>query len=198
MKPFVPEIKARTLYLFDLIDEDSALKIIREIDAINLFDKETRDQYSNSAFIYKADPIMLKINSSGGIVTDALAIVDSICASTTPVHTIVTGHACSAATLVSVVGFRRYATQFSRFMIHGITGGAYGGESQVESYLEEMKELRQYGVDILAKNTAMEPAYIRAAFERKSDTFMSASEAFKLGLIDEIIHPMDFGRKQKQ
>lgn len=197
MKPFVPEIKARTLYLFDEINEDISLKIIKEIDAINLFDKETRDQYSNSAFIYKADPIILKINSRGGIVTDGLAIVDSIMNSITPVHTVVTGHACSAATLVSVVGFKRYATPFARFMIHGISGGAYGGESLVESYLDEMKELRKYAIAILENNTSMTKASIRAAFESKADTFMGSNEAQKLGLIDEIIHPMDFGRKQK-
>ena len=62
-------------------------------------------------------PIKLHLNSPGGEVKDAFVIVDIILKSEVPIYTIIEGESASAATLISVIGHKRYITENSNMLI---------------------------------------------------------------------------------
>ena len=55
-----------------------------------------------------------------------------------PIHTIITGHACSAASILSIIGAKRYIAPNSYMLIHNISSGFWGKMHEME---DEMKNL---------------------------------------------------------
>ena len=66
--------------------------------------------------------------------------LDFIKNSKIPVHTVVEGRVASAASMMSVVGKRRYMSRHSRILIHQLTGGFWGKMSELEDNMEDCKE----------------------------------------------------------
>ena len=73
-----------------------------------------------------ASPIKLHINSYGGSVFAGLSAVDYILKSKVPVHTVIDGCAASAATLMSVVGTKRYMHKNACMLVHQLSGIMWG------------------------------------------------------------------------
>lgn len=186
MKIEIPTPHERSLYLFDLIDEDSSLNVIKEIKKIGSSDLLINRICSQFPFIYTPDNIVLHINSRGGTVTDGLAIIDTMMSSETNIHTHVTGQACSCAQLIAMCADKRTASRNARFMIHGMTGGSYGQESDMEVYLDEMKRLKDTFIKLFEKYSKMNKKQIKEILNRKTDFYFSAEEALELGIIDNI------------
>ena len=83
--------------------------------------------------------IWVHINSYGGTVYDALAAVDTIRSSPTPIITLIEGMCASAATMLSVVGDRRYIRPHSVMLIHQLRCGVYGKKEDVSDEMENIK-----------------------------------------------------------
>lgn len=164
--------KDRIVMLVDEVNEDSATSIISQLLYL---DTESRED------------ITLLINSPGGSVIDGLAIYDTMNRIKSNVVTIATGQASSmgAFLLSSGTKGKRKATKSSRIMIHSLAGGTRGKIEDMRIDHNESEYLQKYLNDVLAENTGHKPAKIRRDCER--DKFMSAQEALKYGLIDEVI-----------
>lgn len=132
-------------------------------------------------------PISLYINSPGGAVTSAMAMLDTMHFITPEVHTVCIGQACSGGSLLLAAGAKghRYALKNSRVMIHQPHGGARGQASDMKIQIEEMLKSRETLYRMYAEYTDQPIAKIKIALER--DTFLSAEEALKFGLVDEVI-----------
>ena len=131
--------------------------------------------------------IKLYINSPGGSVYDGLAIYDTIQFISPDVQTIGIGLQASmgAFLLSSGTKGKRFALPNSRIMIHQPSSGTQGKITDQEITLKEGIYLKKRLNEILAKNTGQKLAKIEKDADR--DFWMSAEEAARYGIIDEVI-----------
>ena len=141
-------------------------------------------------FLESEDPdkdIHLYINSPGGVVTAGLAIYDTMQYIKPDVSTICIGQAASMGSVLLAAGAKgkRYALPYSRIMIHQPLGGAQGQSTDIQIQAREILRIRETLNEILSCHTGQSVKKLTEDTER--DNFMSALEAKKYGLIDEVI-----------
>lgn len=131
--------------------------------------------------------IMLYINSPGGSVTSAMAIYDTMNHIKPDVSTICVGIAASAAAVLLSSGTKgkRFCLPNSEVMIHQVMGGAEGQASDIEIVAKHILKTKEKLNKILAQNSGKKVEQVEKDSDR--DYYMSADEAKKYGLIDEII-----------
>ncbi|MDO8335421.1 MAG: ATP-dependent Clp protease proteolytic subunit [Candidatus Saccharibacteria bacterium] len=131
--------------------------------------------------------IYFYVNSPGGSVHDGLAIYDTMQYIKPDVHTIGIGLQASmgAFLLSSGTKGKRFMLPHARAMIHQVSSGAQGQVTDMEISLKESIRVKELLTDLLAKNTGQKRAKIKEDMER--DYWMTAEQAKKYGLIDEII-----------
>ena len=141
-------------------------------------------------FLEAEDPekdINLYVNSPGGSVTAGLGIYDTMQYVKPPINTICLGQAASMEALLLTAGAKgkRYALPNARVMIHQPLGGFQGQATEIDIHAKEILKIRERLNEIMAKHTGQPIEKISHDTER--DYFMSAEEAKKYGLIDEVI-----------
>jgi len=131
--------------------------------------------------------IQLYINSPGGSVTAGLAIVDTMGFVKADVSTICVGIAASMGAVLLSAGQKgkRFALPNSEVMIHQVMGGAEGQASDIAINAKHILRTKDTLNKILAKNSGQSVATIDKDSDR--DYYMTADEAKKYGLIDEIV-----------
>lgn len=131
--------------------------------------------------------ISFYINSPGGVVTSGMAMYDTMQYIKPQVSTVCIGQAASMGSLLLTAGAKgkRFSLPNSRIMIHQPSGGAQGQATDIEIQAKEILRLRANLNNIYVKHTGRKLADIEKAMER--DNFMSAEEAKKFGLIDEVV-----------
>lgn len=167
-------LKDRIIFLMGEINDEMANTIIAQLLFLNAQDK-TKD-------------ITMYINSPGGSVTAGLGIYDTMNLIDCNVSTVCIGQAASMGAFLLASGQKgkRYSLPNSRIMIHQVLGGIhYSQATDVQIHAKEMQRLKDILNEILAKNTDKTVEKIESATDR--DNFMSASDAKKFGLIDDII-----------
>lgn len=131
--------------------------------------------------------IKLYINSPGGSVYDGLAIIDTMNYIEPDVQTIGIGLQASMGAMLLSAGAKgkRFALPNSRIMIHQPSSGTKGKITDQEIALKEGIYLKKVLIDMMAKNTGKTTKEIERDMDR--DNWMSAEEAKKYGIIDEVI-----------
>ncbi|MCX8745974.1 ATP-dependent Clp endopeptidase proteolytic subunit ClpP [Snodgrassella sp. B3800] len=133
--------------------------------------------------------ISLYINSPGGSVTAGMSIFDTMNFIKPDVATLCLGQAASMGAFLLSAGAKgkRFALPNSRVMIHQplISGGLGGQASDIEIHARELLKLKKQLNEHLAHHTGQKLAQIEKDTDR--DNFMSAEEAQKYGLIDEVL-----------
>lgn len=131
--------------------------------------------------------ISFYINSPGGVVTSAFAMYDTMQYIKSKVSTVCVGQAASAGSLLLTAGEpgMRFSLPNSRVMVHQPSGGAQGQATDIEIQAREILGLRKKLNDIYVHHTGQKLTEIEKVMER--DTFMSAPEAKKFGLIDHVV-----------
>ena len=135
--------------------------------------------------------IYLYINSPGGIVTSGLGIYDTIQYIKPNVSTLCVGQAASMGSLLLAAGASgmRFALPNARVMVHQPSGGFSGQATDIQIHAKEILETKERLNKIYEKHTKQKVDIIRKTLER--DCFMTAEEAKKFGVIDEIITNRD-------
>tara|TARA_Y100001968_G_scaffold319623_1_gene351441 strand:- start:3924 stop:4511 length:588 start_codon:yes stop_codon:yes gene_type:complete len=166
-------LKERIIFLHEAIDDTVANLVISQLLFLEAEDSE-RDAY-------------LYINSPGGVVTAGMAIFDTMQFIKTKVSTICMGQAASMGAFLLTAGEpgRRYALPNSRIMLHQPLGGAQGQATDIEIQAKEILRIKEVLNDILAERTGQPLKKIVKDTDR--DFFMSAAEAKKYGIIDDVI-----------
>jgi ATP-dependent Clp protease, protease subunit len=141
-------------------------------------------------FLESEDPakdIYLYVNSPGGLITSGLAIYDTIQYIKPPVATICIGQAASMGAVLLSGGAKgkRYALPHARVLIHQPLGGAQGQATDIEIQAREILRMREEINTIFTKHTGQDLEKIRQDTER--DFFMTADQALKYGIIDQIV-----------
>jgi ATP-dependent Clp protease protease subunit len=141
-------------------------------------------------FLQAEDPkkdIFFYINSPGGSVYDALAIYDTMKYVTNDIQTVGIGVQASAAAILLSSGTKgkRFLLPNSTVMIHQPSSGSRGKVTDQEIELKEALRLKKLIEEIMVKNTDQKLSKIHTDMER--DFWMTATEAKKYGLIDDVI-----------
>lgn len=133
------------------------------------------------------EDIKLYINSPGGSVYDGLAIIDTMNFVKPDVQTIGIGLQASMGAMLLSAGTKgkRFALPNSRIMIHQPSSGTEGKITDQEIALKEGVYLKKRLAEIFAKNTGKTLAQVEKDMDR--DNWMSAVDAQKYGIIDEVI-----------
>ena len=131
--------------------------------------------------------IQLYINSPGGSVYNGLAIYDTMQYIKPDVQTIGIGLQASmgAFLLSSGAKGKRFVLPNARVMIHQPSSGTQGMVTDQEISLRESVRMKELLAKVIAKNTGQKLDKVKADMER--DHWMSADEAVKYGLADEMI-----------
>lgn len=131
--------------------------------------------------------IQLYINSPGGSVYDGMAIYDTMQYIKPDVQTIGIGLQASmgAFLLSSGAKGKRFVLPNARVMIHQPSSGTQGMVTDQEISLRESVRMKELLAKVIAKNTGQKLEKVKADMER--DHWMSADEAVRYGLADEMI-----------
>lgn len=166
-------LKDRIIFLGGPIDDNVANIIIAQL-----------------LFLESEDPkkdITLYINSPGGSVTSTMAIIDTMNHLQAAVSTVCVGIAASGAAMILSAGSKnkRYSLPNAEVMIHQPLSGTEGQASDIAIAAQHILKTKETLNKMLAKNTGKPLSQIEKDTDR--DFYMSAEEAKKYGIIDEII-----------
>lgn len=182
-------IKSRTIYLYDIVDSVSMRQVIQEIEAINQQDTEEERQftlkYSGTAPARK--PIILDINSYGGVVYDGLALIAAIEQSKTPVITRVNGYAFSMGLTIFLAGHERHMSRHASLMYHQISSAVWGKLKDQEEDIEVSKDIQKQLEDYVIERTNWKRKDLRKIYAAKLDYYIRAQEALESGFATKII-----------
>ena len=95
--------------------------------------------------------IILHIDSGGGLVSSAFKFIDfvkQLQKKNIKLRTIINGKACSAATLMAIIGDKRQITKHSYAMIHELSSSTWGSFSQLKSYQKHLDSTHNQIVDL--------------------------------------------------
>lgn len=159
----------------------------------DLVESKTSAEYIRKA-IEKAETINgieLYINSIGGYVDEGVSIYNLLKRQSVPVTAYIDGMACSIASVVAMAADKIVMPSNTTMMIHHAVGGCYGNAKEHRDYAEQLEKI----------STASTNSYLVHAGEKltreklepllDAETFLTAQEAFDLGLCDEIVDPVD-------
>jgi ATP-dependent Clp protease protease subunit len=137
--------------------------------------------------------ISMYIISPGGVVTSGMAIYDTMQFVRPPVATLCIGQAASMGSLLLCAGEKgmRYSLPNSRIMLHQPSGGFQGQASDIERHAEDIIKMKRRLNDVYVHHTGQDYETIEKTLDR--DYFMSAEDARKFGLVDQVIskrHPL--------
>ena len=167
-------LKERIIFLGTAIDDYVSSLIIAQLLFLEADDSK-KDIY-------------MYINSPGGVITSGFGIIDTMNYIKPDIATICVGQAASMAAMILSSGTKgkRSALENSRIMIHQPLGGVQGQATDIEIHTKEILFLKDRLNNILANNTGQTVKSIEKDTNR--DNFMSAKQAIKYGLIDEIVN----------
>ena len=131
--------------------------------------------------------ISMYINSPGGVVTSGMAIYDTMQFIRPAVATLCVGQAASMGSLLLCAGEKgmRFALNNARVMVHQPSGGFRGQASDIERHAEDIVKMKRRLNEIYVKHTGQPYETIERTLDR--DHFMSADEAQKFGIVDEVL-----------
>ncbi len=194
--PASPYQRYRQMSLDDMLLENRIVFLIGEISYARAAEVIMKMLYLDN--LKRASEISLYINSPGGSVDDTMAIYDTIRFVSAPVATYCIGKAQSGAAVVLAAGTKgkRHALPHAKVMLHQPWGGITGQAADIKIQAEEVLKAKTVINEILARHTGQPIDKIAAETER--DRYMTAEEAKQYGLIDEVLHEEEEGKKERK
>lgn len=159
----------------------------------DLIESKTSAEYIRKA-IEKAETINgieVYINSIGGYVDEGVSIYNLLKRQSVPVTAYIDGMACSIASVVAMAADKIVMPSNTTMMIHHAIGGCYGNAKEHREFATKLDKISEastnsylvHAGDKLTRET-LEPLL-------NAETFLTAQEAFDIGLCDEILDPVD-------
>lgn len=183
--PYLVEDNGQQVDIFSRLLEDRIIFLSTDIDdyVCNMIKAQLIYLQEESD-----EDIKIYIDSGGGSVYSGLGLLDVMDYVKPDIVTVNTGLAASMAAVILCSGTKgkRRALKRSRTMIHqplGYTGYAQATDMEIEA--KEINSLKKELYEIISDNTGQ--AYDRVYKDSERDYWMTADEAKKYGMIDEIV-----------
>ena len=137
----------------------------------------------------KEKVLTLYVNSSGGDLYQAFALIDIMRNSKHVVRTVGIGSVMSAAFLIFTSGDQgeRHIAANTGIMCHQFSGGTDAKFHDLKAEMKENEMLNKKMVDILKNATGLAPSRIKTKLLPASDVYLTAQEAIELGIADHLI-----------
>jgi len=162
-------------FLVGSIESDNVMNVVKWIYQANQNDKVE-------------GPINLYINSEGGQVCDAYALIDVMRSSRKPVATIGMGVICSAAFMILAAGAKGYRKlgKNTSVMMHQLNHDWGGNYSDLKSLGAEIDYHHKRMIKILEESTGLDKQGVQDNFLQPTDRWFTSQEVVKLGVVDKI------------
>jgi ATP-dependent protease ClpP protease subunit len=150
-------------------------------DDTNMSFKKLRDQINGSK------TVNVYVNSGGGQVVEAMAIHDylkNLQANGIVVNTYGRGLIASAATYILMASNNSTISENSFFMIHEVSGMAYGTATEVENQAATLRKFNTAVVDFYTNTTGLSATVIGNMMNK--ETWMTGKEAMDKGFVKNI------------
>ena len=167
--------------------ENSVHFLSGEIDDENINECIKWIVYEN--FDSREKTLTLYINSTGGDLYSALALIDIMKSSEHPIRTITIGSAMSAAFLIAASGThgQRYAGKYAAYMCHQFTENTEGKYHDLKATMKGNEISNEMMVAVLKEATGLAPSVIKKKLLPASDVYLSPQEAIELGIADHLL-----------
>ncbi|ARF09519.1 Clp protease [Indivirus ILV1] len=163
------------------VTQNSVEKLIKIIESkIRKYKKVSSHKMIKSA---KPNPLYLHITSYGGDLLAGFRAVDAIRRSEIPIYTIVDGYAASAATLMSIVGKKRYMTPNSYMLIHQLSSGAIGKFWEIRDDFENCETWMNDIYNLYLEYTSLSREELEKYLSH--DLWWKVDQCIEAGLVDK-------------
>ncbi len=170
-------IDGNHIYFNSDVTKKSIFDLCQAINSVALDNIVTATQFNIQPI-----PIYLHINSNGGSVFAAFTAIDNIMNCKVPIYTIIEGASASAATIMSVVGKKRFIRPNSYMLIHELRSGCWGRMSEMEDEMENNKKLMKRIKNIYKEHTTIPHEEMKEIL--KHDMWWDADKCLEMGLVD--------------
>ena len=133
--------------------------------------------------------VQLRVLSDGGSVYQGLGMYNAIKAHKGKTSAIVDGVAASIASYLIMACDEVQMPQNAKLMIHNPSMGAWGGESELESALTQLKNAKTTIAEGYADKSGLSLDDVLAAMVK--ETWYTAEQALEAGLIDKVVDAVD-------
>ena len=195
ISPPMDENQLRAINLYGDITETRAQETIGGL----LYLESTAPKLLQSAPNFESDdPVVINqdmkmfISTNGGNVSDMFSIVDvmgMIKKNTCDIETVGVGKVMSAGVPILASGTKgkRKIGRNCRIMLHGVAAMAGGSIFRLENELEEIRWIQEKYIECLTACSKLTKPRIRKMIKSQKDVYISAEDAVKYGIVDEII-----------
>lgn len=133
----------------------------------------------------KRKPIRMFINSPGGTVSSADALIGAMLSSKTPIYTIGMGQVASAAYLIYLAGEKRYSLPHTSYLQHEGEMSIANSTTKAKDTMEFMTTSDEEVKDFIVSRTNIDPDIYDKNFER--EWWMTTTMAQELGVVQKVI-----------
>jgi ATP-dependent Clp protease protease subunit len=187
-----PKITMRTIGLIGDVDEEKAGELIYGMLALREYGKISDDVEAKSKTKKQAyEPFQFYLSTNGGSATDMFAIYDVMrqIRKDCEIHTIGLGKVMSAGVLLLAAGTKgkRKIGKNCRVMIHSVLAGSEGPLHNLENEMNEIRWTQERYITALIEETKLTKKITDKLLERHVNVYLSAEEAVKYGIADEVI-----------
>ena len=193
--PGNPEPELRTISLYGDITEQKGSEVVA---ALLYLENTSHSPIVEDPTDPEATPIIvarsiaMMVSTHGGVASDMfsiLDIMDMVKERTCDIETFGIGKVMSAGVPILAAGTKgkRKVGRNCRIMLHNVMAGSHGTIFSMENELEEIKWVQERYIETLANYTKLTPSKIKKLLKTQKDVYISAEEAIKMGIADEII-----------
>ena len=188
-----PEQKLRTIGIMGEINDDAGAEVVFGLlslqnSAVHYEPVDIEDEDSEMKEVIM--PIDMVISTPGGNADDMFAIYDTMRSirDEVPIRTRGIGKVMSAGVVLLAAGTKgeRSIGKNCRVMVHSVIGGHVGPMHQLDNEMEEIRNIQDQYISVLAEETKMTKRYLRNLLKKKVNIYLSATEAVELGIADKI------------
>ena len=130
--------------------------------------------------------INLHIQSGGGSLLPSLGLVDLIRTSDIPINTFIDGYVASAATLISIVGAKRFISKHGTMLVHELKmSNDYSKYREIKDYSANADTLMQIIKDIYMEYSNINETTLNHLLEH--DLWLNSKQCYDYGFVDVLI-----------
>jgi ATP-dependent Clp protease protease subunit len=133
--------------------------------------------------------LTLYINSQGGDVNDAFALIDMMRNSKHPIRTIGIGNVMSSAFLIFASGTKgeRYIGRNSSILCHQYSDELQAKHHELKAQIVEGERVNERMIGLLVENTELPRKTIKSKLLKETDVWLTAHQMVELGIADHIL-----------
>jgi ATP-dependent Clp protease protease subunit len=138
----------------------------------------------------RLENLTIIINSEGGDLTGAFALIDIMQGSRIPVHTLGLGQISSAGLLIFMAGKKgfRTITPNTSILSHQYSWGSNGKEHELVAIVKEFTLTGKRMLNHYMKCTGMTEKKVKEILMPSSDVYLDAPEAVKYNIADKVVN----------